>query len=107
MTCKHLTVIVSLALAGCLIGCGGEDSLKLSLPDGNTIEWGSHIRVSAAIKEQGDPPGDDEEVSFRTTVGSFEQYSATVKNAVQAITVPTAGGKAEATVYSFPGEAGT
>ena len=107
MTFKQLITVAALALAICLTGCGGEDSLKLSLPDGNIIEWGSDIKVVASIKEQGNPPADDEEVSFSTTVGSFEPYSGSVRNAVHATTVATMGGKAEATVYSFPGEAGT
>jgi hypothetical protein len=106
MTFKQTIVIAALALAGCLMGCGGEDSLKLTLPDGNIIE-DSSIRVIASIKEQGNPPADGEEVTFSTTVGSFEEYSATVTAAVKSKAVEILGGKAEATMYGFPGEAGT
>ncbi len=107
MTSKYMTVFTSLVLAGSLLGCTGDDSLKISLPEGNVIEWGSSIRIVTSIKEQGNPPANDEEVSFSTTVGSFEQYSATVNNAVHGTTAMTSGGKAQATVYSFPGETGT
>jgi hypothetical protein len=107
MTHKTMTVLASLALACNLLGCSGDDSLRLTLPDGNVIDDGGSIHVVAAIKEQGNPPADGEEVSFNTTVGSFEPYSSTVKNAVHSTTVETSGGKAEVVLYSFPGEAGT
>lgn len=107
MTCKYLMAVASLALACGPLGCTGDDSLKLTLPDGNIIEDGSSIRIVAAIKEQGNPPADGEEVSFSITVGSFEEYSSTVKTAVKSMQVETAGGKAEASIHSFPGEAGT
>jgi len=106
MNFKQIIAIAALALAGCLAGCGGEDSLKLTLPDGNIIEEGS-IRVIASIKEQGNPPADGEHVNFSTTVGSFEEYSASVKTAVKTMEVEILGGKAETSIHSFPGEAGT
>lgn len=105
MNFKQIIAIAALALAFGLMGCGGEDSLKLTLPDGNIVEEGS-IRVIATIKEQGNPPADGEEVNFSTTVGSFEEYSATVRTAVKSMTVEILGGKAETRIYSFPGEAG-
>jgi len=107
MTFNQLTALAALALAVGLTGCGGEDSLKLTLPDGNIIDDGSSIRVLASIKEQGNPPMDGEEVSFNTTVGSFEEYSSSVRTAVKSMQVETAGGRAEATLFSFPGESGT
>ncbi len=107
MNCKVFAVVTSLALAGGLLGCAGEDSLKLTLPDGNVIGDGESIRIVAAIKEQGNPPADGEDVSFNTSVGSFEEYSSAVKTAVHSLTAETAGGKADAVLHSFPGEAGT
>jgi len=88
-------------------GCNQENSLKLSLPDGNQLEYGGSISIIAEIKEQGQSPEDDSEILFSTSVGSFEPFQHGVISPVQTIEVGTIGGRVEVTLYDFPGEGGT
>lgn len=92
-------------LGGGLVGCGG-DSIEMSLPDGDVVPWDGSIEVVASITEQGNKPRDGEDVTFTTTVGSFEPYGPRVTEPVEEISVDTRAGVATATLYSFPGQGG-
>jgi hypothetical protein len=100
-------VLTVLALCLATAGCMGENSLSLTLPDGSEVGKNQSIKVEAKVVEAGSSPEDGSEVTFTTTKGSFEPYDRSqTPDAVQETTVDTTGGKAEVTLYDFPGQGG-
>jgi hypothetical protein len=99
--------ILALAGAAALAACGGENSVRIHLPDGNEVKPDQSIEVQAIVLDDGLAPPAGYSVTFTTEVGSFEAYSASRTTPVKQKEVEILAGKATVRLYSFPGAGGT
>jgi hypothetical protein len=73
---------------------------------GNDVAKEASLEIVAEPTEQGRTPKDGRDVTFTTTVGSFEPFGYGETTAVKEKDFEILGGVATATLYSFPGEEG-
>ncbi|NMB77136.1 MAG: hypothetical protein GYA21_18665 [Myxococcales bacterium] len=96
-----------LVVSTAVMACGGENSVRINLPDGNEVKPDQSIEVQAIVLDDGMAPPAGYSVTFTTEVGSFEAYSTSSTTPVQQKEVEILAGKATVRLYSFPGAGGT
>ncbi|MBW1811775.1 MAG: hypothetical protein JRJ87_26540, partial [Deltaproteobacteria bacterium] len=74
---------------------------------GNDVANEASLNIIAEPTEQGGSPQDGRDVTFTTTIGSFEPFGHSDTTPVKEKDFEIIGGIATATLYSFPGEEGS